>query len=265
MDIKKNKKKPLKNDVDKGYSSDNIKNIYRNDQVFNQPAFVLHSFPYKETSLILEIFSLNFGKISLIAKGAKRPLSKFRGILQSFQMLSLSWIGKYEIKNLVSADWVGGIVPLEKSNLLFGFYLNELLIKLLEKNFPYPNLFENYVKTLNNLSTKVSLSVVLRKFELYLLKETGVVGSLGVISKSGHCINPDKKYVFEPNSGIREAIMNDSIPVIFGKTLLDMENEKYSDINTQNQSKILMRYLLNYHLAGAKLNSRQILIDLLHL
>ncbi|HSY26047.1 MAG TPA: DNA repair protein RecO, partial [Burkholderiaceae bacterium] len=83
-----------------------------------QPGFVLHSYPYKETSLIVDVFSRDYGRIALVAKGAKRPHSKLRGVLQTFQPLSVSWSGKSEIRTLTAAEWVGGLLPLEKSALL---------------------------------------------------------------------------------------------------------------------------------------------------
>src|SRR5438445_9413576 len=114
-------------------------------RVAGQPGFVLHSYPYKETSLIVDVFSRDHGRIALVAKGAKRPHSKLRGVLQTFQPLSLGWSGKSEVRTLIAAEWVGGLLPLEKSALLCGFYLNELLVKLLARDDPHPALFDHYV------------------------------------------------------------------------------------------------------------------------
>ncbi len=97
----------------------------REHRVMGQPGFVLHSYPYKETSLIVNVFSREYGRVALIAKGAKRPHSKLRGVLQTFQPLQLSWSGKSEVRTLIGAEWVGGLLPLERSALLCGFYLNE--------------------------------------------------------------------------------------------------------------------------------------------
>ena len=92
-------------------------------KVAGQPAFVLHSYPYKETSLIIDLFTRDFGRVALIAKGAKRPHSQLRGVLQTFQPLSSSWVGKSELRTLTDAEWVGGMLPLQKTALLCGFYL----------------------------------------------------------------------------------------------------------------------------------------------
>src|SRR3982074_3801836 len=106
----------------------------KESRILSQPGFVLHSYPYKETSLIVDVLSRDYGRIGLIAKGAKRPHSQLRGVLQTFQPLSVGWSGKSEVRTLNAAEWVGGLLPLEKSALLCGFYLNELLVKLLARD-----------------------------------------------------------------------------------------------------------------------------------
>src|SRR5690606_28964742 len=100
-------------------------------RISGQPGFVLHSYPYKETSLIIDLFSRDHGRVALIAKGAKRPHSKLRGVLQTFQPLAVGWSGRSEVRTLTSAEWIGGMPPLEKSALLYGFYLNELLVRMI--------------------------------------------------------------------------------------------------------------------------------------
>lgn len=234
-------------------------------RIAGQPGFVLHSYPHRETSLILDVFTRDYGRIALVAKGAKRPLSKLRGVLQTFQPLSLSWSGKSEIRTLTAAEWVGGMLPLEKSALLCGFYLNELLVKLLARDDAHPTLFNHYVVTLNKLAHQEPAPIVLRQFERALLKETGVSGDFTICTGSRQRVESDLLYVVDPERGPRVARLSDSWPSVSGKTLLDMAREDYSDINTQAQSKVLMRFLLAYHLGGAPLNTRQILIDLMQL
>jgi len=239
--------------------------VERDHRVANQPGFVLHSYPYKETSLIVEVFARDYGRIPLIAKGAKRPHSTLRGVLQTFQPLQLAWSGKSEVRTLVSAEWIGGLLPLERSALLCGFYLNELLVKLLARDDAHPALFDHYVAALNQLAHDEPAAIVLRQFELALLKETGVAGSFAQTARGAEAVEPDRYYVVEPDHGPREAHAGDTIPVVSGKTLLDMERGDYADPATQQQSKFLMRFLLAHHLGGAPLNTRQILIDLLQL
>lgn len=237
----------------------------KESRVANQPGFVLHSYPYKETSLIVDVFSRDYGRVALIAKGAKRPHSKLRGVLQTFQPLSISWSGKAEVRTLTAAEWIGGLLPLEKSALLCGFYLNELLVKLLARDDPHPALFDHYITTLNQLAHDEPAPIVLRKFERALLRETGVGGNFAVCTTTGSPIEQAEIYVVDPERGPRLPHPADTAPRVSGKTLLDMEREDYSDSITQMQSKFLMRFLLAHHLSGAPLNTRQILIDLMQL
>lgn len=234
-------------------------------RISGQPGLVLHSYPYKETSLIVDVFSRDYGRISLIAKGAKRPHSRLRGVLQTFQPLAVSWSGKSEVRTLTAAEWVGGLLPLEKSALLCGFYLNELLVKLLARDDPHPVLFDHYIAALNQLAHNEPATIVLRKFELALLKETGVAANLARCTDTRKIVDPAQTYVVDPERGARLSRPADAWPRVSGKTLLDMENENYADVETQAQSKILMRFLLAHHLGGTPLNTRQILIDLMQL
>ncbi len=234
-------------------------------RIAGQPAFVLHSYPHKETSLIIDLFTREHGRVALVAKGAKRPHSKLRGVLQTFQPLSTGWTGKSELRILTDAEWVGGMLPLEKNSLLCGFYLNELLLKLLARDDAHPVLFDHYVAALNQLAHDEPAPIVLRKFELALLKETGVAADLTRCAGTREPVRPDGRYVVDPERGPRVAGATDNWPQVAGKTLLDMERADYSDSTTLAQSKQLMRFLLAHHLGGAPLNTRQILIDLLQL
>ncbi|MES2740816.1 MAG: DNA repair protein RecO [Pseudomonadota bacterium] len=237
----------------------------RDGKVNGQPAFVLHSYPYKETSLIVDLFTRDHGRVALVAKGAKRPHSQLRGVLQTFQPLATGWTGKAELRVLTGAEWVGGMLPLEKTALLCGFYLNELLVKLLARDDPHPVLFDHYVATLNQLAHQEPAPIVLRKFERALLKETGVAADLGRCNVSGQAVRAELRYVVDPERGARPERAGDQWPAVAGKTLLDMERDDYADPLTQLQSKQLMRFLLAHHLGGASLNTRQILIDLMQL
>jgi DNA repair protein RecO (recombination protein O) len=188
-----------------------------------------------------------------------------RGVLQTFQPLSVGWSGKSEVRTLTAAEWVGGMLPLEKSGLLCGFYLNELLVKLLARDDAHPALFDHYVTTLNQLAHNEPAPIVLRKFELALLKETGVAGNFAICTTTTRPVEPDQTYVVDPERGPRPARAADNWPRVSGQTLLDMEREDYAQPAAQTESKYLMRFLLAHHLAGTPLNTRQILIDLTHL
>ncbi|WP_025600438.1 DNA repair protein RecO [Burkholderia sp. WSM2230] len=235
-------------------------------RIAEQPAFVLHSYPYRETSLIIDVLSRDHGRLALVAKGAKRPHSALRGVLQTFQPLALSWSGKSEVRTLTGAEWVGGMLPLTGDALLCGFYVNELLVKFCAREDPHPQLFHHYVVTMTRLAHDEPPVQVLRSFERVLLRETGYAMSLDrTVTRKP--VEAGSRYVFDPERGVREA--SDDLPaqwpVVAGQTLLDMEQDDYHRAQTVAQSKTLMRFLLNTYLGGTPLATRQILIDLQNL
>ncbi|KVR48052.1 DNA repair protein RecO [Burkholderia ubonensis] len=235
-------------------------------RVAEQPAFVLHSYPYRETSLIIDVLTRDHGRLALVAKGAKRPHSALRGVLQTFQPLLLSWSGKSEMRTLTGAEWVGGMLPLAGDALLCGFYANELLVKFCAREDPQPPLFNHYVVTLTRLAHGEPAVQVLRSFERVLLRETGYAMALNR-TVARRAVEADRLYVFDPERGVRGA--DDDVPshwpVVSGQTLLDMEQDDYHRAQTVAQSKTLMRFLLNTYLGDTPLATRQILIDLQNL
>lgn len=227
-----------------------------------QPAYVLHTYPYRETSLIVEVFSRDFGRLPLMARGARRPKSAVRGLLLSFQPLSLSWFGKAELRTLHSAEWQGGQPLLQGTALICGFYLNELLLKLLHRDDPHEQLFLYYQETLRELALRTDYAAVLRRFEMNLLKELGYALTLDHDADSGAAIEPDVhyRYVFE-RGPVRQKTGQNGVE-LWGKTLLDMAADDYGDPVTLQQSKALMRALINHYLGEGILHTRQILKDL---
>lgn len=235
-----------------------LANNFRQD---NQSVYVLHSYPFKETSLVVELFSQQFGRVAAVAKGARRPRSAMRGMLQSFQLLSGTWSGKNELKTLHSLDWAHGLVHLQGEALMCGFYLNELLLRLLPREDAHETLFDYYQATLNTLSKTTDLATHLRRFELKLLQELGYAVPL-VADIHGEPIVTDKMYRYEAEHGAGEPNAYRNGVQLSGKTLLDMMSDDYTDLVTQSQSKQLMRYLLAHYLGDKPLHTRQLLIDL---
>jgi DNA repair protein RecO (recombination protein O) len=229
-----------------------------------EPAFVLHAYPFRETSLVVEAFSRNFGRIGLVAKGARRPKSNLRGLLLAFQPLLLSWSGKSELRTLTRAEWQGGQPPLDGLALICGFYLNELLLKFLARDDPHERLYEHYQDCLGALSGGRALPAVLRRFELRLLAELGYGLLLDREADSGTPVRPGQTYIYVPERGPLAADSGaaESTVELRGRTLLDMARDDYSDPLTESQSKALMRLVINHHLGGVALHTRQLLKDL---
>jgi DNA repair protein RecO (recombination protein O) len=230
----------------------------------NQAVYVLHTYPFKETSLVVELFAQNFGRVATTAKGARRPRSAMRGMLQAFQPLLATWSGKQELKTMHGLEWGGGLLLLQGEALMCGFYLNELLLRLLPREDPHENLFEYYGSTLKTLAIGHDLATTLRRFELKLLQELGYAIPL-THDESEAAIVPEQLYRYEAEYGASRATpadRNRNGVQLAGKTLLDMAQDDYSHAQTQQQSKHLMRYLLAHYLGDQPLHTRQLLIDL---
>ncbi|MDD2686577.1 MAG: DNA repair protein RecO [Gallionella sp.] len=229
----------------------------------DEPAFILHSYPYSETSLILDVFSRHHGRLAIMARGARRPRSVLRGVLMNFQPLSLSWFGKGEVRTLHSAEWQGGQPYLQGTALMCGFYLNELLLNLLARDDPHGQLFDYYRATLYRFAHERDHAATLRCFEKHLLQELGYAPVLAHEAGSDRPILAEVCYRYTVDSG---ALPDDGnthagLPIL-GKTLLDMCADDYADPLTAQQSKQLMRMLLNHHLGGKTLHTRELIKDL---
>jgi len=231
----------------------------------SREAFVLHGYAYRETSLLVEVFSRTFGRVSMVARGARSPRSPLRGVLLAFQPLALSWFGKGEVRTLARAEWVGGQPLLQGEVLLCGFYINELLLRLLPREDPHESLFEQYQAALRRLTERADSAAALRSFERALLKELGYAMTLERDSASGSAIDAAKSYAYDPERGPIEASGGPAQPLVSGRTLLAMARDDYSDPVTQLQAKLLMRTLLNHRLDHQPLKSREIFKDLLAL
>jgi DNA repair protein RecO (recombination protein O) len=226
-------------------------------------AFVLHSYPFRETSLILDVYSRSHGRLAIVARGARRPRSVLRGVLMNFQPLSLSWFGNGEVRTLHSAEWQGGQPYLQGTALMCGFYLNELLLNLLARDDPHQHLFDYYRATLYRLAHETDHAATLRCFEKHLLQELGYALVLDREAGSDKAIRAELCYRYAVEQGALPDDGDDrtGLPVQ-GKTLLDMAADDYADPVTAQQSKQLMRVLLNHHLGGKILHTRELIKEL---
>jgi DNA repair protein RecO (recombination protein O) len=227
----------------------------------HEPGYVLHTYPYKETSLIVEAFTRRFGRVAMLARGARRPRSAMRGVLLSFHPLRLSWsLG--ELGNLIGAEWAGALRALGGRGLMCGFYLNELVLRLLPRDDPHEALFDAYSHALVQLADPGSPSPILRSFERRLLVELGYAPLLERDAAS-RPIDPEQSYVYEPERG--PVAVNGSFSgtlVISGQTLLDVARDDYGRPQTREEARALMRALIEERLHGQVLHTRAVLMEL---
>ena len=237
-------------------------------RVDNAAGFVLHSYPFRETSLIVETWTRAHGRVALVARGARRPRSQLRGLVQAFTPLLLSWAGKGELRTLHRAEWQGGLALPQGMGLLCGFYINELMLKLLAREDPHENLFVDYQAALQALAvpavTPAGFAAILRRFEKRLLAELGYAQPFEHEADSGTAIEAEREYIYVLERGALPQKIAGMQPAmaIRGKTLLDLAADDYRDPTTLTQSKQLMRLIINHHLAGQTLHARELLKDL---
>ena len=175
-------------------------------RISSEPGFVLHHYDWSESSLILDVFTRQYGRVTLVAKGAKKPSSNFRPVLLPLQRLSLGFTGDAEIRTLRAAEWVGGYPMPTGTALMAGFYLNELLVRLIAREDPYPHLFDAYSSTVELLSRQSPelVELALRAFELLLLKEVGVLPDLSLLTTNLAPVQPERYYTLSSAGGLFE-------------------------------------------------------------
>ena len=242
-------------------------------RIEQQPAWVLHTLPWRETSLIVEVLSRDHGRVALVAKGARRPHSVLRGVLMAFQPLLVDWSGGGEMKTLVRAEWQCGQPLLTGRALICGYYLNELLIRLTAREDAHPHLFAAYATAVAALGRGDAIPPVLRRFELDLLQELGYGLGLDAEGDSGEPIRAQGQYLYIVERGPLpidsvsgdEAAASAEQMVVSGQVLLDMAGGEFSRAETLTQSKRLLRILINHYLGGQPLQSRRVLKEIAEL
>lgn len=230
-------------------------------RVDGQAAFVLHTHPFRETSLIVEAFSRDHGRIALVARGARRPRSAMRGLLMAFQPIEVGWFGQGEMRTLAKVEWVGGQPLLQAQALLLGYYMNELLLKLLPREDAHPALFQAYAEAVYALAIGEPSQASLRLFEKTLLKELGYGLTLDREAESGRQVDPQKRYAYIVERG-PVLLGGDQDESYSGRALLAMAQDDFSEAETLIQSKQLMRTLIQHYLGGQRLSSRRVFMEL---
>ena len=227
-------------------------------RVLLQPAFILHRRPYRDTSLLLEAFSRECGRLGLVARGAVAPRSRLKGLLQPFTPLLLSWSGAGELVTLTAAEEAGPPVPLPPGQVPSGLYVNELLVRLLLRHDPHPELFTAYGTVLAELATAPTVESALRRFEKRLLEELGYGLTLDREASSGALIVAEENYCYVLNRGPLVASQTqDGIP-ISGWGLLALRDESFTDPAVLKEVKRLTRAALAEQLQGRALKTREL-------
>lgn len=226
-------------------------------QVYLQPAYILQHRPYRETSLLLDVFTRDYGLLTILAKGVRKPKSKLAGLLLPFTQIQISYLDKNELKLLSGADYVAG-QALQGMALFCGFYVNELVQRFLHKHDPNPVLFQRYQLCLQQLLETDRFEQTLRYFELDLLTEAGYGVEL-THTAQGQAILENQHYAYLANTGL----IAQQQGAVQGRTLLALAKRAVLDDLALGQAKNLLRSILAEHLQGKPLKSRQVLAQVI--
>mgnify|MGYP002632571768 FL=1 len=244
-------------------------------RVLDEPAFVLHHYDWSESSLILEVFTRHWGRVALVAKGAKRPTSQLRAVLLPLQPITVNFGGEGEIRTLKAADWAGGHVMPTGDALLSGYYLNELVLRLLARDDPHAALFDVYRQTVQVLASGLenTTAPLLRAFEMLLLRDIGFLPDLALQTLTLQPLQTDKSYALLAEAGLRASSQS---PFLSGTQWLQLHaaleqadaltrllrvcaqwsSEDRAALQTQ------LRNLLHYHCGVNSLLTRQVMMEL---
>ena len=237
------------------------------NRVSDEPAFVLHRYDWSESSLIVEAWSRHHGRVALVAKGAKKPSSQLRPVLLPLQSLRMGWWGDAEIRTLKSAQWAGGAVMPQGDALLAGLYLNELLMRMLARDDPHPDLFDIYARAVADLSQPDLRLGVLRATELHLLRALGLLPSLAVHGTTHKPLEAQRVFRLEVEQGLQAQPVGGLSGAVWSSLEVALADlNLWSDMVTlcvQHEVALRpqLRVALQYHSGVLAFRSRQLWLD----
>jgi DNA repair protein RecO (recombination protein O) len=231
-------------------------------RVQNEPAWLLHHRPFRDSSRILDVLSRDHGRLSLVARGSRSAKSKLKGVLRPFLPLQLSWVIRTDLGTLTGAEMGGAPISLSGDALMSGYYVNELILSLMHRHDAQPEVFEAYSAAIIALNAEQDVSATLRRFEIELLRLLGYALNLDHDTETGRDLLGECRYEYRVAHGpVRtsdvEGPMNFS-----GKELLDVARQDFADPATARNAARLLRNVIAWHLDGKELNSRKVLKEL---
>jgi DNA repair protein RecO (recombination protein O) len=230
-------------------------------RVESEPGFILHTIPYRETSLLVDIFTLNHGRLRCVAKGFRKPNKK--GIAKTlfpYTEHHFQWQGRGELKTLIQADPIQAPVFLKQESLFIGLYINELLYKLLHQNDPHSSLYEFYRQLMTQLSSSEIQQPVLRRFEMLLLEELGYGLVLDAEAETGQAVSAESLYYYIPDQGLKliQDQTADNLNTFSGTDIMALRQGQLEQQSALRAAKQLTRQVIDFYLDGKELNSREL-------
>ena len=228
-------------------------------RVQQQPAYVLHHRPFRDTSQILDVLTRDHGRIAVVARGSRGARSRLAGLLRPFLPLRMSWVARTELGTLTGAEAAGPPIGLRGDALLSAYYLNELMLFFLHRDDPQPEIFSLYEDVIPRLADAAELAATLRNFELDLLGLLGYAVSLDQEAGTDETLVPDRYYDYRIEQG-PVAVQRTEGPLVFrGELLLAIGARQFGHDEALRAASRLMREIIAYHLGGKELQSRKVL------
>ncbi|MCG9785736.1 DNA repair protein RecO [Vibrio mediterranei] len=224
-----------------------------------QRCFVLHRRPYSESSLILDVFSEEYGRVTLLSKGARSKRSNLKGALQPFTPLLLKWSGGGSMKTLRQAEAISLGLPLSGINLYSAMYVNELIARVLASEIPFPALFHDYLQTLTELAHNTNPEPALRRFELALLSAMGYGVDFLHCAGTGEPIDPTMTYRYREQKGFIASVRKDNLTFL-GEELIAISERRFNSKTQLQAAKRFTRIALKPYLGGKPLKSRELFL-----
>lgn len=234
-------------------------------RVYNEPAWILHHRPFRDTSQILDILSCNHGRLAVVAKGSRGPKSKLRGILRPFLPLQMSWVIRSDLGTLTGAEMNGAPLSLTGDALISGYYVNELILKLTHRHDPQQEIFRIYGKTIERLVGSGEVAPPLRQFEIELLRMLGYGLNLDHDTQTRKPLRAEQQYEYLAEQGpvpVDSGKRDDSL-VFTGAELAAISKQQFSDRNVLRNASSLLKHVIAYHLGGKQLQSRKVLKEMM--
>lgn len=230
-------------------------------RVQQQPAYLLHHRPFRDSSQIIEFLTRDFGKVAVVARGSRGPRSRLAGVLRSFLPLRISWVMRSDLGTLTGAEAAGPPAALKGDAVYSAWYLNELLLNFLHRHDPQGEIFELYAETIVSLDGQ-DAAAALRRFEIELLGLLGYAMNLEHVAGSDQALDAAANYEYRVDEG-PVAVAREEGPMVFkGGMLHDIAGHRFDDPAVLQAAGRLLRAVIAHHLGGRELRSRKVLLEL---
>ncbi len=231
-------------------------------RVHQQPGYILHHRPFRDTSQILDIVTRDHGKIAVVARGSRSSKSRLAGVLRPFLPLKVSWVAKSDLGTLTGAEAAGPPAGMMGDALLSAYYVNELLLHFLHRSDPQPEIFALYEEVINALAGTLDVAASLRSFELEFLSLLGYAVNLQHEFDGHEPLQPDRYYQYRMEQGPVAVERREGALVFTGSVLTGVAEQRFSDPEILRAANRLLREIIGFHLGGKELKSRKVLMEL---